>query len=705
MSYELPTLDATLSFLAAFTAIVLAMAVAVKDRHSFTNRVFIASLALMALQELFRGLSFQALIPQDFLYWQQARVAVTALIPGTWLLFSLSLARPDYQDLLRRWRWIVLGAFALPAAIAVFFRASFFPEIPSPDPGLHSILQLGYAGKAFYLLLLLASVLILFNLERTLRASTGHIRWQIKFVILGLGGICLAWLYSASQVLLFGYLDRSLGLIHPVALLLANGLFVWGLARSRFLNVNVYLSRATIQYSLTVLLSGLYLIFVGLLAQLLHFISPAWSLQINALLVLLALVGLTLLLLSDRIQGRIRRLITRHFKRPQYDYRRAWMQLTERTASVTDVQELCTEVARVIGETLHFLSVTVWLHADPEPRLAMGGSTAFSGHQAGELARSGDKVTELLAALKDRSEPIDLTRERSAWAEDISAARPEYFSQYPMRYIFPVRSGGRLAAVMTFNSDRVGFAPLSTEDLDLVNAFTIQLATGIQQIRLSEQMRQAKELEAFQSLSTFFIHDMKNLVSRLALTMQNLPVHFENPEFRADVVRTLEQSVTQINEMCGSLSQLRQSGELRLVRTALHELVAETLNSLSGCAEVPLEKDLCPVPPALLDREKIQKVLVNLLLNAIGALNGKGLVRVAVGRQGERIFFSVSDNGCGMSAEFVEKSLFKPFTTTKKRGMGIGLFHAKMMVEAHRGWIEVQSREGEGSTFRVWLPL
>ncbi len=66
---------------------------------------------------------------------------------------------------------------------------------------------------------------------------------------------------------------------------------------------------------------------------------------------------------------------------------------------------------------------------------------------------------------------------------------------------------------------------------------------------------------------------------------------------------------------------------------------------------------------------------------------------------------SVRDNGCGMSREFIEKSLFRPFQTTKKQGMGIGLYHCKTIVEAHGGRIEVESEEGRGTTFRVLLPM
>jgi signal transduction histidine kinase len=102
------------------------------------------------------------------------------------------------------------------------------------------------------------------------------------------------------------------------------------------------------------------------------------------------------------------------------------------------------------------------------------------------------------------------------------------------------------------------------------------------------------------------------------------------------------------------------------------------------------------------------KVLINLILNANEALapwKVGGEIRVATRRTNGWVELSVSDNGPGMSREFIDRSLFLPFKTTKKQGMGIGLFQSKMIVEAHRGRIEVESREGEGTTFRVLLPV
>jgi signal transduction histidine kinase len=101
----------------------------------------------------------------------------------------------------------------------------------------------------------------------------------------------------------------------------------------------------------------------------------------------------------------------------------------------------------------------------------------------------------------------------------------------------------------------------------------------------------------------------------------------------------------------------------------------------------------------------MQKVVLNFILNANESAPDGTEVRISTCRQGDHLLLSVTDRGRGMSKEFMDKSLFHPFKTTKAGGSGIGLYQCRMIVEAHGGRIEVQSREGHGSTFTVVLPL
>jgi len=105
------------------------------------------------------------------------------------------------------------------------------------------------------------------------------------------------------------------------------------------------------------------------------------------------------------------------------------------------------------------------------------------------------------------------------------------------------------------------------------------------------------------------------------------------------------------------------------------------------------------------DKEEISKVIMNLIVNAFDATNNMGKVEITVGLENNAAFVRVSDNGCGMSGEFIEKKLFRPFQTTKKKGLGIGLYQCKAIVEAHSGTLNVVSREGRGTDFIMCLPL
>jgi putative PEP-CTERM system histidine kinase len=254
-------------------------------------------------------------------------------------------------------------------------------------------------------------------------------------------------------------------------------------------------------------------------------------------------------------------------------------------------------------------------------------------------------------------------------------------------------------------SERITKEGFSLEDMELLKAVADQTAANLSNLCLSKELLQAKELEAFQSVSAFFVHDLKNLAATLSLTVKNLPLHFDNPEYRKDALRAIAQSVETINSVCASISLINKQLELQRTKVDLNQLVTDLLAQVNGSIKVPLSFTGAAVPKVLLDSEQMQKVLLNLLLNANEATGPEGEIQVTTGQSNGWITVSVKDNGCGMPENFIQTSLFKPFRTSKKHGLGIGLFHSKKIVESHQGTIEVESEVGKGSTFRVMLPV
>ena len=134
-------------------------------------------------------------------------------------------------------------------------------------------------------------------------------------------------------------------------------------------------------------------------------------------------------------------------------------------------------------------------------------------------------------------------------------------------------------------------------------------------------------------------------------------------------------------------------------------MIKETLANLNGTLASNLVTKFDQIPKISADRQQLQSVFTNLLLNARDAVGTNGQITVETTRQGEWVALSVSDNGCGMTKPFIKNSLFRPFHSTKKKGLGIGMFQSKTIVEAHHGKISVQSELDVGTTFRVMLPL
>jgi len=691
-------------FVAVVTAGIAVMAL-YRDPRSFVHRVFAAGMGLLALEAGMSGFVYQTQSIDEFLFWYMMQLIIASFLPALWLLFSVSFARANYSEQISKWKWIMLMAFILPVSMVALFRDDFFFGQPVLTSASSLFLLLGWSGYIWHLLWVIFAVLILMNLERTFRHATGHMRWQTKFMFLGIASIFGVHLFKDSQTILFKGVNTGMDFVDFGAILVGDILILRSFFRGKPLNVSVHLSHQFLYKSFTLLIVGIYFISMSLLSWLsIHF---EWIRNINFVifLIFLAIIGLASILLSDRLRMKRKRFISRHFKRPQYDYQKIWEDFTTRTTSVTQTGELCNIIVRIVSETLEILSVSIWLVDEKQERLSFGGSTVFTAVQAEELKFFGHGGADLISAMTDQTMPVDLEGRQDDWVEDLKLVYGlEETKESRIRYCVPLNAAGHLIGIMTL-SEKVFYEPFTFEESELIKTIADQAAAGLLNLRLSEQLRQAKELEAFQSMSAFFMHDLKNLASKLSLVTQNLPVHIDNPEFRSDALRTISQSVSKINTMSSRLSLLSQKLELTFKETDLNELVKETVSDLKEYVKAPVSKDLENIPSLLIDREHIHKVVENLLMNAYDALGQDGQITIVTRCKDTWAEIAIQDNGCGMSKKFIETSLYRPFQTTKKQGMGIGLYHCKTIVEAHGGRIHVESEEGKGTTFRVLLPM
>jgi putative PEP-CTERM system histidine kinase len=690
------------SFAAAILALLLALASLLQKKRSLATCFFFAGMALLSIDSLLSAQTLSVTDSSELLRRLTLGLIIKSFATVAWLGFSLTYSRRDYRESLARWSLPLATIALLPIILALGFHDELLEVVQAGSAGGEFQLRLSAIGKLWNVLLLVAAVWILVNLEQTFRSAVGTMRWRIKFIVLGIAVIFGTHLYVRSQVLLFSSYDMHWSGVESSALLIGCVFLVVAYVRTGLAEIDAYPSRVVLGSSLTVLLVGGYFFIVGILAKIVRRFGGAESFQIEAFVVLLGISGLALLLLSDRLRQRIHKFIARHFARAQHDSVRIWTEFSRRLANVKNQASLCTVSAKLVSETFEILSVTIWLQDDQKEQFFVGASTAPKGCDA--TADNPQAVSSSFAdALRVRSSPFDFERINEPWADELRHLNPTTFpNNGGNRWCVPLLAGEHCLGALVL-ADRVNGAGYTIEELQLLQCIADQVTSVLLNLRLANEVARSKEMEAFRTMSAFFVHDLKNAAASLNLMLKNLPLHFDDPTFREDTLRGIGNTARRIDKMIAGLTTLRQRPALNPVEADLNQLVREVLHTLDG--NVELTSELEPLPKIHADREQIQSVVTNLVLNARDALGEGGRIRVRTERIADSVVLTIVDNGCGMSAGFVKDSLFRPFQSTKRKGLGIGMFQSQMIIEAHGGSIRVESEEGKGSAFKVSLPV
>jgi len=408
--------------------------------------------------------------------------------------------------------------------------------------------------------------------------------------------------------------------------------------------------------------------------------------------------------MSERLHLFLRRFVSRQFGRPHHDYRSLWKRFTEQTTSVLEEGALARRTVGFVSKAMESPSVTLWMADERRRDLVFGASSSLTRLDAEKL-HEDNRISKLVyGAMFNCTGIVDSEKSSPDWIVILGEMDSDYLSRSRIRYFVPLRIRDEFFGVMTL-SDRVGRKGHSFEELELMQLLADQTAASLWNLKLALQVQRTKQVETLQHMSAFLLHDLKNLAQRFALTAENLTTNFDNPEYREQAVSVLRENVEKIRSICNDLTLLREKLELDQTQVDLNELVARTIDEMKESTRSLLVKDLQPLQPVVVDKVQLQKVLANLVLNADEASPEGGEIHISTDQVNGFAIISVRDNGCGMSEDFVEQRLFQPFQTTKKTGMGIGLYHSKMIVDLHGGEVEVESEVGRGTTFRVVLPI
>jgi putative PEP-CTERM system histidine kinase len=243
---------------------------------------------------------------------------------------------------------------------------------------------------------------------------------------------------------------------------------------------------------------------------------------------------------------------------------------------------------------------------------------------------------------------------------------------------------------------------LTWEDLDLLKNVGRQVASYIDRQHSAELIAESRQFDAFNKLTAFIMHDLKNLIAQQALVVENAAKHKDNPAFVEDAINTIDNSVARMSNLLKKL-QRNETMELRSL-----ELSKILMEATKRC------QDIQPVPTLRLedsnivvnaDPDHLLMTCMHIIKNAQEATPRNGFVDVTLRREANNAIISIEDNGEGMDEDFIRNQLFKPFVTTKSgKGMGIGVYQANEYLSSLGGKLSVESTPGTGTTFTLSIP-
>jgi len=666
------------------TAVIALLALAaqvLKRNRSRSGLFFCAALAVTAMLELFDML---ALTTSDSILWKKYSLYAESLLPLSWIMCSLTFARqPESWKIGIKLRAVIAVTFLF-SALPFFFPLDsliFAPDFPS-----ERILFLNTIGLFFYIGIMASLVFTLTNFDATLINASPDALWKIKLEIIGLATIVAVLIFYYSQALLFRTINMNFLVLRSFLYVVAAALLAFSqLKRSVIGRVEV--SRQTASKSLVLMAFGAYLITLGFLEEGMEHFGVCFQRTAAISFVFLVGIGLLILLLSYKVRRKVKVAIHKNIFHNKYDYRTQWLQFTEQISTARTGEELFHRILIAYCDTFGISGAALFLY-DGNRR----GYSMVSRIDMNAIDDVIDPDNSLVRFMRDRAWVFSAKDNNP----EITGDNVQFLYSNKISFVVPLFDDSHLEGFIILGKVLNDEEIYIYEDFDLMKTIARQASMAILHQKLSEQMARSREIEAIGKLSTFVVHDLKNLVSNLSLIVLNAVRHIHNPDFQSDMLKTLGNTVSKMEKLISTLKNLKQK-ELNLQPVDLLQLATNTAQLIAG-HQVAVSGS---PETARIDEIEMQNVIMNLIINGIEASQPGTPIAIEVGRADSGPFIKVTDHGSGMSADYIRTELFKPFRTTKKQGLGIGMYQCQQVVRAHGGTIEVNSAEGLGSEFTI----
>jgi putative PEP-CTERM system histidine kinase len=556
---------------------------------------------------------------------------------------------------------------------------------------------LHYSYEYLFLLFIVLNLWSLMLLEQLYRSADSQVRWAILPMVIALASVAIFDFVLYAQATMVDGIDFYFWFSRGFISLIVVPLLLISTRRIRNGAVRIFVSRHVVFYSSMLMIAGLYLLVMAFAGYVINYIGGEWGSVFSIGFLMLSALVLVALLITESLRRKLKVFIAKNFFANKYEYRDEWLNLIGKieTTNAESYYQMATQIM--------MSKVDAYAGAILKKVTGQRFSVQYS-----EKLLLDDTFNQQLVE-------CSLFCQRQGWIIDIEEYRQtptvypglsldlSLFDTKDIRIIVPIFIGKALYGMFIL-AGKNEVKQLNWEDRDLLFAISKQLGNFVSLHEANDKLAESKQFDAFNRMSAFLVHDLKNVQAQLALITSNAEKHQDNPEFIADVFETVESATERLSKV---LSQLRNK-QAAQSKSKLVDISA-VINSVIEQRNIELPKvtfDKINHCEMAIDNETFHSVLNHLIQNAQEATSKDGWVKVELTQRENHIGIKISDNGCGMSTDFINNRLFKPFDTTKgNAGMGIGVFEAKQFFEGIAGIIKVESIEDKGTVFIIDLPI
>jgi putative PEP-CTERM system histidine kinase len=637
--------------------------------------------------------SYTAFAIQSDRYFISGTLSVETLRDCGWLFLLSTLISRQYSNsnyfLLRRFKWSIV----LILLIVFLFLLEFFNDFRYQ---LQEFLGRDIRLLAHVILAILGLILV----EQLYRNASVELRWAIKFLCLGLSILFFVDFIVYSKSLLFFRLDSLLWYSRGLMNAVVAPLLALSILRLQDEKPRISFSRKLVFHTTVLFGSGVYLVLMSLAGFYIRDFGGNWGEIGQIFFSFLAILVFLVFLSSGKVRALCKVFLNKHFFHYRYDYRDEWIKLSKTISQLSSIGELSGFIIKTMADLVDSSGGGLWLRNDQGDFYL--AEDYYLGFNAPPVVSSESSLITFIKAKKWVIDFFEFSQKPDVYKDvDLSEWNAVKNNVW---LLIPLFRQNDVAAFVVLTKARV-VRKLNWEDHDLLKTVGMQLTNALALNHASDELARSRQFEAYNRLSAYLVHDLKNLVAQIALIVKNSEKHKHNPEFIDDSIETLKNVVNKIDYL---LSQLRQ-GEIK-------ETDKKVINLIDIISDVAIQQ--AGNKPALQliahqnrvevigEKEKMAAILGHLVQNAQDATADDGFVKMELNTDSKQAIIKVMDNGSGMDSKFIAERLFKPFDTTKgNAGMGIGVYEARDYIQKYAGQITVDSAVGKGTVFTIKLPL